>query len=113
MEPWDPLFARCWLPVEEHFGTYGDALAHMTLDDAGTLCGLPLEAVPLFDPAGRPRVVDYRSLRGGTPGESPWIKPEEVLAYETATGLMERQDVVLFWTRWSDAFHQGSPEGDS
>jgi hypothetical protein len=36
-----------------------------------------------------------------------------VLAYETATGLMERQDVVLFWTRWSDAFHQGSPEGDS
>ena len=110
-DPPDPLFFSRSLTVEEHFGTHADAPNHMALDDTGRRPERTLDSVPLLNFAGRPRVIDVRSIRGSVAGESPWISATVLLAYEAATCTIESDDVVLFWTGWSDEFYTPFPDG--
>lgn len=109
-DPPDPLFVSRSLTVEEHSGTHADAPVHMALDETGRRLGA-LDTVPLRDLTGRPRVIDARSVRGDVPGESPWVTPEVLLAYEASTEAIRPGDVVLFWTGWSDEFYAPGPGG--
>lgn len=109
-DPPDPLFVSRSLTIEEHFGSHADAAIHMALDETGRRGG-SLDTVPLSHLAGRPRVLDVRSIRGHVPGQSPWVTPEVLQAYEASTEPIKSGDVPLFWTGWTDEFYVPGPRG--
>ncbi|MBA2514728.1 MAG: cyclase family protein [Solirubrobacterales bacterium] len=107
-----------FLVIDEHCGTHFDAPAHFVppegsgLPWAGPLGSQSGDRVPLEDLMGPAAVVDLRSLSGtGKPGESPWITPDHIRAWEAEHGRLRRGEVVLLHTGWNDAHYVSVPEG--
>lgn len=112
-----PYQTRFWI-IDEHTGTHFDAPTHFIpppgsglpwAGDAGTQTG---DQVPLEELRGPAAVLDVTGLAGqGTNGESPWITPQHVEAWEAREGRLARGEVVLLRTGWDRRYVPG-PDGD-
>lgn len=74
------------------------------------------EQVPLSQTCGVVRVVDVSRLRGTTPREqwpaSPEITVERLKEFERTEGPLQRGEVVVFRSGWSDEFYRPLPAGE-
>ena len=108
-----------FMVMDEHCGTHFDAAPHF-IPPPGTASPLasPLGAkggdqVDLNQLCGPAAVIDVRTLAGaGRPGQSPWITAEHIRAWESRHRVLERGDIVLFASGWSERYRPGA-EGRS
>jgi kynurenine formamidase len=108
-----------FIVIDEHCGTHFDAPTHFIpppgsgLPWAGELGTQTGDRVPLEDLIGPAAVIDLRHVRerGSAPGESPWIEPADVQAWEREHGELQPGEIVLLWTGWNDDYYTDGPEG--
>jgi kynurenine formamidase len=108
-----PYFTE-WLLIDEHIGTHFDAPSHfIPLPDsgiehagpAGEITGEKLDLRKVMGPAA---VVDLRFLCDqGTDGDSPFILPKHIQAWEKTYGEIQENEIVLFYTGWDKYYLPG------
>lgn len=112
-----PYHTRYWI-IDEHCGTHFDAPTHFIpprdsglphANEWGTQTG---EQVPLDNLFGDAVCIDVTTLaeEATIPGESPWIMPSHVEAWEGQNGTLNQGEIVLFCTGW-DRHYTAGPEG--
>jgi kynurenine formamidase len=113
-----PYQTRFWI-IDEHCGTHFDAPTHFIpppdsgLPWAGEWGLQTGDLVPLEDLMGPAVTVDVTHLSGqGDRGESPWITPEHIQAWEHEHGQIRPGEIVLLYTGWDRYYVQG-PDGDA
>ena len=96
------------LTIDEHTGTQLDSPAHFVprpetgLPQAGEMGYVTADKVPVHQLCGEACVIDCRDLlESGSPGKSPLITKERVLAWEKANRPLGPGDVVLFFSGMS------------
>lgn len=112
-----PYHTRYWI-IDEHCGTHFDAPTHFIppqdseLPHANEWGAQTGEQVPLEDLFGPAVCIDVSPLADetSTPGESPWIMPDNVDQWEALHGKLNQGEVVLFRTGW-DRFYTSGSEG--
>jgi kynurenine formamidase len=83
------------------------------LPNAGPASAITADKVPVAKTIGPACVIDARDLVGQAgPGEHPAIDLPRIKAWESDHGRIERDDVVLFWTGWTDLTYKPFPEGN-
>ena len=109
-------YSTHFIMIDEHCGTHMDAATHFIpppdsgLPWAGPLGAESTEHVDLNRLTGPAVVVDVRHLSGtGTPGCSPPIEPDHLLAHEADRGRFRPGDAVLLRTGW-DRYYTSGPE---
>jgi kynurenine formamidase len=113
-----PYQTRFWI-IDEHCGTHFDAPTHFVpppdsglpwANELGLQTG---DKVPLQDLRGPAVTIDVTQLSGqGNPGESPWITPSHLQAWEEEHGPIQAGEVVLLYTGW-DKHYVSGPKGDA
>ncbi len=111
-----PYYTDLWT-IDVHTGTHFDAPSHFIPKPetgfehacpAGNITGELADLAQLMGPAA---VIDVTELTGkGTKGESPYIEPKHILAWEKKNGKIAKDDVVLFRSGW-DKFYVEGEEG--
>lgn len=106
------------LIMEEHTGTHCDAGAHMipptetNLPHAGPASNNTVDKIPIKQTMGPAAVINCTDLVGTEkPGISPVIQKEKIVQWEKKYGEIKSNDVVLFYTGWTDAYFKPFPEG--
>lgn len=109
-----------WILMDEHAGTHMDAPAHFIAREgteyssAGPAGSLTAEKVPLELTMGNAAVIDCSALIGTVePGQSPFIEPDLVEAFEADHGRIEPGTIVLFRSNWEDGRYVSGPEGST
>lgn len=112
-----PCYTRV-LTIEEHVGTHFDAPAHYIPDPKYNLPhstpsgSITADKVPLNQLMGPADVIDVSELTGKSkPGVSPIITVDYIESWEKEYGNIEKEDVVLIRTAFSDQFYKTFPEG--
>ena len=105
-----------WLLADEHAGTHFDAPSHFIPQPesgipgaapAGAITG---EKVELRKLMGKAVVIDLTELCGqGRNGESPYILPGHLQAWESKHGAIAKNDIVLLHTGWDRYYAAGEP----
>lgn len=115
--PDDPDYSRN-LMMNEHTGTHFDAPAHYVPDpDSGLPHSTPAgkttsDKVPLGQFMGPSAVIDVAFLLDqGEPGVSPLVGMDDIKQWEETHGGLQRGEVVLFRTGWSEKYYLPFPEG--
>ncbi|MDD3169245.1 MAG: cyclase family protein [Eubacteriales bacterium] len=111
-----PYYTDLWT-IDVHTGTHFDAPSHFipkpetgfaNACPAGEITGELVNVNQLMGPAV---VIDVTELTGkGTKGESPYIMPAHILAWEKNHGTIPEGSVVLFRSGW-DQFYVKGEEG--
>lgn len=109
---------------DDHTGTHVDAPSHFTpvadteLEHATEFGSVTIEQIPLGQLMGPACVVDVRPLTEGYPRgetthlrESPVIGETYLKEWESEHGEFEEDEIVLFYTGWSDSYYVPYPEG--
>jgi kynurenine formamidase len=106
------------LTIDGNTGTQLDVPPHSvtppesSLPNAGPFGRSFTEAIPAWQFAGEACVIDCRDLRdASSPGQSPLIKKDRVIAWEQARRRLGPGDVVLFRSDYSDTFYRPFPGG--
>lgn len=106
------------LIMEEHTGTHCDAGAHMippietNLPHAGPASENTVDKIPIKQTMGPANVIDCTDLIGTEkPGISPVIHKKKIIQWEKRFGEIKSNEVVLFYTGWTDAYFKPFPEG--
>jgi len=97
--------------IDEHCGTHFDAAPHF-IPPAGTRFPLagPLgdvggDLIDLSLLCGDAAVIDVGELdSAGGNGQSPWITADRITKWEKDHGALEKGDIVLFASGWSDKY---------
>lgn len=106
------------LTFEEHSGTHCDAPAHAIpppdsgLPHASELGNVTVEQLPLEKLMGPAAVIDVRGLSGSAgPGLSPLVTADFVREWEKKNGDLQKDEIVLLYTGWTDKYYKRFPEG--
>lgn len=106
--------------MEEHTGTHFDAPPHFIPDPKynlpySTPAGeMTVEKVPLQQLMGEADVIDVSTLTDTSePGESPRITADHVKEWEKKYGKIDKGEIVLFKTEFSDRHYKLFSEGGS
>jgi len=112
-----PYFGQRYL-VDEHTGTQTDFPAHFVpppnsgLEHAGPMGEVTGDKYPLDRMMGPAVVIDVTALRDkAEPGKSAAIGMGVIQAWEQQHGEIKPNDVVLFYSGYSDAYYKPLPEG--
>lgn len=93
--------------TSDHNGTHCDAPAHFVPGK------MTLEKMALSSFMGPCAVIDVTHLsKLGKTDESPIIDVNEVKNWENTHGELQKDDIVLFYTGWTDMYYKPFPEGD-
>ena len=106
------------LVIDGNTGTQMDVPSHsvtrpeLGLANSGVFGSEFIHTAPVWKFVGEACVVDVQNLLDqAPPGVSPLIGPERILAWETANRPMQRGDVVLFRSGYSDRYYLPLPAG--
>jgi len=106
--------------LNEHTGTHCDAPIHMIPDidkwphipHAGETGRITMDKVPILQTIGPADVIDCTALPGTTgSGISPEITVQHIQDWEQIHGSIEREDIVLLYTGWTNLYYKKFPEG--
>jgi len=105
--------------IDEHTGTQLDCPAHFIPPEGS---GMPFEGpmgkmtcdkMSVSQWLGPAAVIDVRSLLDKAPnGKSPIITPQMVRDWEAKNGALQRGEIVLFYSGYSDKYYKPFPEGN-
>ncbi len=105
--------------VDEHTGTQLDCPAHFIppegsgLPHAGPTGKLTCDKMPVAQMMGPAAVIDVRGILDQAPkGKSPVITPKMVQDWEAQHGALQKGEVVLFFSGYSDKYYKPFPEGN-
>lgn len=105
--------------IDEHTGTQLDCPAHFIPPEgsgmpfAGPMGKVTCDKMPVTQWIGPAAVIDVRSILDQAPnGKSPQITPQIVQAWETRHGSLQKGDIVLFYSSYSDQYYKPFPEGN-
>jgi kynurenine formamidase len=106
-------YATKWMLIDEHTGTHMDAPSHFIpppdsgLPFANEWGDVHADGVPLEQLIGPAAVIDAPD-RTSAPGESPYITPDDVTAWEAEHGRLAAGDIVLLRSGWDEHYLPGS-----
>ena len=105
--------------IDEHTGTQLDCPAHFIPPEGS---GMPFEGpmgkmtcdkMSVSQWLGPAAVIDVRSILDKAPnGKSPIITPQMVRDWEAKNGALQRGEIVLFYSGYSDKYYKPFPEGN-
>lgn len=105
--------------IDEHTGTQLDCPAHFIPPEGS---GMPFEGpmgkmtcdkMPVSQWLGPAAVIDVRPILDKAPnGKSPIITPQMVRDWEAKNGALQRGEIVLFFSGYSDKYYKPFPEGN-
>jgi kynurenine formamidase len=105
--------------VDEHTGTQLDCRAHFIppegsgLPFAGPMGKMTCDKMPLAQMMGPAVVIDVRGILDQAPnGKSPVITPKMVQDWEAKNGALQKGEVVLFYSGYSDQYYKPFPDGN-
>jgi kynurenine formamidase len=105
--------------VDEHTGTQLDCPAHFIppegsgLPFAGPMGKMTCDKMPLAQMMGPAVVIDVRGILDQAPnGKSPVITPKMVQDWEAKNGALQKGEVVLFYSGYSDQYYKPFPDGN-
>lgn len=105
--------------IDEHTGTQLDCPAHFIPPEgsgmpfAGPMGKVTCDKMPVTQWIGPAAVIDVRSILDQAPnGKSPVITPQIVQAWEGRHGSLQKGDIVLFYSSYSDRYYKPFPEGN-
>jgi kynurenine formamidase len=105
--------------IDEHTGTQLDCPAHFIPPEgsgvpfAGPAGKITCDKLPVTQFMGPAAVVDVRSILDKAPnGKSPQITPQIVRDWEAKHGSLQKGDVVLFYSGYSDKYYKPFPAGN-
>lgn len=105
--------------IDEHTGTQLDCPAHFIPPEgsgmpfAGPMGKVTCDKMPVTQWIGPAVVIDVRSILDQAPnGKSPVITPQIVQAWEARHGSLQKGDIVLFHSSYSDRYYKPFPEGN-
>lgn len=105
---------------DDHTGTHCDSPAHQVpplesgLPNAGEMARVTVEQLDLRRMMGPACVIDCTDLLSQVDRSkevSPIITREKVEAWEAQYGPLQKDDIVLFRTTWTDLYYKEFPEG--
>ena len=112
-----PFYGQRYI-IDEHTGTQVDFPAHIipppdsNLPFAGEMGKLTGDKYPLERLMGTAVVIDVTSLLDkAKPGASPHITVELVKEWEKRHGAIQKGNVVLFYSGYTDRYYKAFPEG--
>ncbi len=105
--------------IDEHTGTQLDCPAHFIppadsgLPFAGPAGSLTCDKIAVTQWMGPAAVIDVRAILDKAPnGKSPQITPQMVQDWEAKNGSLQKGDVVLFYSSYTDKYYKPFPEGN-
>src|SRR5919198_1237751 len=105
--------------IDEHTGTQLDCPAHFIPPEgsgmpfAGPMGKMTCDKMPVSQWMGPAVVMDVRTILDKAPnGKSPIITPQMVKDWEAKNGALQRGEIVLFYSGYSDKYYKPFPEGN-
>ncbi len=105
--------------IDEHTGTQLDCPAHFIpppgsgMPFEGPMGNMTCDKMPVTQWMGPAAVIDVRSILDKAPnGKSPQITPQMVRDWEAKHGSLQKGDIVLFHSGYSDKYYKPFPEGN-
>lgn len=105
--------------IDEHTGTQLDCPAHFIPPEgsgmpfAGPMGKMTCDKMPITQWIGPAAVIDVRSILDKAPnGKSPQITPQIVQDWEAKHGSLQKGDIALFYSGYSDKYYKPFPEGN-
>jgi isatin hydrolase len=105
--------------IDEHTGTQLDCPAHFIPPEgsgmpfAGPMGKMTCEKIPIVQWLGPAAVIDVRSILDQAPnGKSPIITPQMIRDWEARNNPLQKGDIVLFYSGYTDRYYKPFPEGN-
>lgn len=113
-----PYYGQRYI-IDEHTGTQLDCPAHFIPPEgsgmpfAGPMGKMTCDKMPVAQWIGPAVVIDVRSILDKAPnGKSPQITPQMVRDWEAKNGPLQKGDIVLFHSGYSDKYYKPFPDGN-
>lgn len=113
-----PYYGQRYI-IDEHTGTQLDCPAHFIPPEgsgmpfAGPMGKMTCDKMPITQWIGPAVVIDVRSILDQAPnGKSPQITPQIVSDWEAKNGSLQKGDIVLFHSGYTDKYYKPFPEGN-
>ena len=105
--------------IDEHTGTQLDCPAHFIPPEgsgmpfAGPMGKMTCDKMPVSQWLGPAVVIDVRTILDKAPnGKSPIITPQMIRDWEAKNGALQKGEIVLFHSGYSDKYYKPFPEGN-